>query len=606
MDKGSLLRWLLLGAAIYLFMTYGWPLLNGGQQPGAQSSRQPLAGLRDDATPKERTDEVTCDLEGPRFKVQATSKGAALKHAWMGGEKYKIEKDGKTKPIDLVTTWKQSRLPLRTDLRDLSGSADQVAYNDLDWKLESGTKKECTFVYEDESVSLRKVIAVTSRPFELSVETTVANKSDDKKKHRFTIELDEWRTDEETSGNLGRLAEWATTSEAYTNEVVRYDTTDFEADEFDDPEFTGEKWRRPEGEATWAAVSSSFFSKALFHVDAPSKPNAEMLMEEVWKASEYPDKKKDPNYGYVYRARLNYGVRELGKDASATYKVLAYLGPKEREALAGMGGKSEYQAIELLDLGYFGFIGQYLIKYLYLLFGFVGSWGVAIGIMTITVKVLLFPLSIAQIKSTMGMRKLKPQMDELNEKYKDDATQRGLATQELWRKNGVTNPMLGCLPVMLQMPVWFALYQSLQTAVELYHTSFLWFPDLSAPDAYYTIPVILGLSSVIQQRIMPMQGDAMQQKLMRWMMPAMFTVFMLFLPAGLGIYFLTNTWLSIGQQLGVERYYKSQAKPDEQDESDAESDDEPKQLEETKTKAKSKSKKKTARAADKDAKIDAA
>ena len=177
----------------------------------------------------------------------------------------------------------------------------------------------------------------------------------------------------------------------------------------------------------------------------------------------------------------------------------------------------------------------------------------------------------------MGMRKLKPQMDEINEKYKDDAhPARGWRIQELWRKNNVTNPMLGCLPVLLQMPVWFALYTALQTAVELYHTPFGPFiPDLSSPGLYFIIPIALGLSSLLQQHLMPMQGDAMQQKLMKWMMPGMFTVMMLFLPAGLGIYFLTNTWLGIGQQLAVERYYKSQS-PTEDDKDD-EADDKAKE-----------------------------
>ena len=87
-------------------------------------------------------------------------------------------------------------------------------------------------------------------------------------------------------------------------------------------------------------------------------------------------------------------------------------------------------------------------------------------------------------------------------------------------------------------------------------------PDLSAPGLYYIIPIVLGLSSLLQQHLMPMQGDPMQQKMMKWMMPAMFTVFMLFLPAGLGIYFLTNTWLGIIQQVAVERYYKAKAGPD--------------------------------------------
>jgi len=189
----------------------------------------------------------------------------------------------------------------------------------------------------------------------------------------------------------------------------------------------------------------------------------------------------------------------------------------------------------------------------------VSSWGWAICLLTITVKLLLFPLSIAQIKSTMAMRQLKPEMDAINAKYKDDAQQRGLALQELWRKNKVSNPMLGCLPVLLQMPVWWALYTSLQTAVELYHTPFGPFvPDLSAPGKYFIIPAMLGISSVLQQHMMPMQGDPAQQRMMKWMMPTIFTVMMLFLPAGLGIYFLTNTWLGILQQFSVERYFKTQ------------------------------------------------
>ena len=259
-----------------------------------------------------------------------------------------------------------------------------------------------------------------------------------------------------------------------------------------------------------------------------------------------------------------------------SYKNLAYVGPKERAVLATVGGGA-YETGELLDLGIFGVIGKLLIQYLYILYGLVGTWGWAICLMTITVKVVLFPLSITQIKSSYAMRKLKPEMDEINEKYKDDATQRGLAMQELWRKKNVTNPMLGCLPVVLQMPVWFALYQALQTAVELYHVPFGPFiPDLSSPGLYFIIPILLGGSSFLQQRIMPMQGDATQQKLMRWMMPAIFTVMMLFLPAGLGIYFLTNTWLGIGQQLGVERYYRMREERDGEgaDDDDAESDDE--------------------------------
>jgi YidC/Oxa1 family membrane protein insertase len=270
-----------------------------------------------------------------------------------------------------------------------------------------------------------------------------------------------------------------------------------------------------------------------------------------------PRNVKDPAYGFLFRSRLLYPGQELATGASARYRVLAFLGPKEREVLSAIDGGG-HDGAELLDLGMFGSIGKVLIQYLYLLYAFVKSWGWAICLLTITVRLLLFPLSITQIKSAMAMRQLKPQMDELSKKYKDDPQQKGLALQELFRKNKVTNPALGCLPVLLQMPVWFALYQALNTAVELYHVPFGPFiPDLSAPGKYFIIPVLLGASSFLQMRLMPAQGDPMQQKMMQYMMPAIFTVFMLFLPAGLGIYFMTNTWLGIGQQLAVEKYYRS-------------------------------------------------
>jgi YidC/Oxa1 family membrane protein insertase len=151
------------------------------------------------------------------------------------------------------------------------------------------------------------------------------------------------------------------------------------------------------------------------------------------------------------------------------------------------------------------------------------------------------------------MRKLKPEVDSLNAKFKEDPQAKNLAMMELWKKNGV-NPFGGCLPQLVQMPVWFAMYTTLQTAVEMYHVKFLWFPDLSSPDPYYILPLLLGVFMIVQQRIVPQQGmDPMQQKLMMWMMPIIFTVMMLFLPAALGVYMLTNSILGIVQQLVVEQ-----------------------------------------------------
>jgi YidC/Oxa1 family membrane protein insertase len=191
--------------------------------------------------------------------------------------------------------------------------------------------------------------------------------------------------------------------------------------------------------------------------------------------------------------------------------------------------------------------------------GVVPNWGVAIIVLTLTARVLLFPLSWPSIRNMVRMRELKPEMDALNDKFKDDPQAKGLAQMELWRKHNV-NPLKGCLPQLASMPVWLALYTTLQTAVELYNIPFLWFPDLSDSDPYFILPLVIGGTYFLQQKLMPMQGgDPAQQKMMLYFMPAMFTVFMLFLPAGLGVYMFTNSVLAIVQQTVVERQVKKKS-----------------------------------------------
>jgi YidC/Oxa1 family membrane protein insertase len=145
-------------------------------------------------------------------------------------------------------------------------------------------------------------------------------------------------------------------------------------------------------------------------------------------------------------------------------------------------------------------------------------------------------------------RALKPEIDKINELYKDDREKKGAAMMELWRKHKV-NPLGGCLPVLLQMPIFFALYQTLSTSIELYHAPFvLWWTDLSSPDPYYVLPIALGALMFIQQKLTPVQMDAAQAKVMLYAMPLMMTFFMLLLPTGLCLYMVTSSAVGITQQ----------------------------------------------------------
>ncbi|WP_050436215.1 membrane protein insertase YidC [Chondromyces crocatus] len=551
MERSNLLKWLFIGLAVLLFIQFG-PKLFGEEQV----ERQPLGSLRDDTQAPERAAEEMCVIEGEGFKAELSSRGGSLRHFWLTLPKYQIVKEQDQKlPLDLVSTTLESRSPLRTDLRLLADAPQQqVEFHDLDWKLAAQDGKSCTFTHADANSDLTKVVAATGKSYELEVTLSVKNLSAEKRKHRLTVEQTAYHTQSETTGSfLQPTTEWATETIASTNERTdRQLPTDFEPKDFEDKEFTSEKWRRTPGDAQFAAVSSSYFSKIVIPIEGP-RPAAETQIEEIWDSRKYRKQASDPNHGYVYRARLAYPETEIEPQGTTTYKLVAYAGPKERELLGTLG----HNTTEVINLGWFSPIAKVLVSYLYVLHRAVGSWGWAIVLLTMTVRMLLFPLSLQQIKSAAAMRKLKPEMDSLNEKYKDDAAQRAVALQELWRKNKVANPLVGCFPLLLQMPVWFALYTALQTAVELYHTPFGPFiRDLASRDPYFVIPVVLGASSFIQQKLMPPQGDPAQQKMMLYMMPAVFTAMMLFLPAGLGVYMLTNTWLGIGQQVLVERYLK--------------------------------------------------
>ena len=175
------------------------------------------------------------------------------------------------------------------------------------------------------------------------------------------------------------------------------------------------------------------------------------------------------------------------------------------------------------------------------------NWGIAIVLLTVLVKLVMLPLTHWSTVSMRRMSALKPLMDEINEKYKDDKQRKNQAIMELYKTHKV-NPLGGCFPILVQMPIWIALYRMLGASAELYHVSFLYLPDLTAKDPYYILPAILGLSMFVQQKMTPTTVDSAQAKVMLYGMPIMFTVFMLFLPSGLNLYIFVNTILSIAQQ----------------------------------------------------------
>jgi YidC/Oxa1 family membrane protein insertase len=182
----------------------------------------------------------------------------------------------------------------------------------------------------------------------------------------------------------------------------------------------------------------------------------------------------------------------------------------------------------------------------------VSNWGIAIILLTILVKAVFYPLSAASYRSMARMKEVAPKMQKLKEQYGDDRQRLHQAMMDLYKKEKI-NPLGGCLPVVIQIPVFIALYWVLLASVELRHAPFaLWIQDLSAKDPYFVLPIVMGITMVIQMRLNPAPPDPIQARVMQ-IMPFVFTVFFLFFPAGLVLYWLINNVLSITQQWYITR-----------------------------------------------------
>ena len=243
-----------------------------------------------------------------------------------------------------------------------------------------------------------------------------------------------------------------------------------------------------------------------------------------------------------------------GQVASVDYSI--YYGPKDLDILKMQGNRLE----EVIDYGWFGPIAKPLIYSLKYLYKYTGNYGLAIIIITFILKLLFFPLTHKSYKSMKDMQKLQPKMTELKEKFKNDRDGMNKAVMELYKTHKV-NPMGGCLPMIVQIPVFFGLYRALMYSIELRHAPFyLWITDLSAKDPYYVTPIVMGVTMFIQQQLNPTPPDPMQARVMK-LLPIIFTFFFLWFPAGLVLYWVVNNILSIAQQWYITRQIEAGAKP---------------------------------------------
>ena len=247
------------------------------------------------------------------------------------------------------------------------------------------------------------------------------------------------------------------------------------------------------------------------------------------------------------------GVRMPNKTIAngdeASFKATLWVGPKLQDQMAATAPNLDL----VVDYGWLWFIAKPLHTLLSFIQGFVSNWGVAIIILTFIVRGAMYPLTKAQYTSMAKMRMLQPKLTAMRERIGDDRQRMSQEMMELYKKEKV-NPLGGCLPILLQMPIFISLYWALMESVELRHSPFFgWITDLSAQDPYYILPLLMGASMFLIQKMSPTTvTDPMQQKIMTFM-PVMFTFFFLFFPSGLVLYWLVSNIVTLIQQTLIYR-----------------------------------------------------
>jgi YidC/Oxa1 family membrane protein insertase len=316
----------------------------------------------------------------------------------------------------------------------------------------------------------------------------------------------------------------------FTGAAVYTDESKFTKVDFEDMDKGKVKYPR-KAEDGWAAIVQHYFVAAWLPPQGIPR--------------EYFTKARGNN---LYAVGSILPVDPIVPGAVGTIGARLYAGPQDQGAMAAAASGLELT----VDYGWLTVIAAPLFWLLSAIHERVGNWGVAIILLTVIIKLIFYPLSAASYKSMAKMRVLAPKLQSLKETYGDDRQRMQQAMMELYKTEKI-NPLGGCLPILVQIPVFIALYWVLMASVELRNAPFiLWIDDLSAKDPFYVLPILMGLSMIVQSWLSPTPPDPVQAKIMK-IMPVVFSVFFFFFPAGLVLYWLVNNILSILQQWRITR-----------------------------------------------------
>ncbi len=503
----------------------------GQPAPGAAGTPPAAAGTVSPAAPVVRGAEQLFTFTYPDVEATFSSYDGALKHWKLLGDQFHVP-GNESVPEDLVRIG-EGLHPFT--VRFAEGSTYGIPAGS-EWKGEKTGDREMSFSWESPDLKVVKRFRLVPEHYllELEVDYQVLKGP---AKQSLVVSLYSMQDPREAKkgGWTSLPREW---------KAACYVDGDLETHS---GKALAERLRSERGEVKWAGFIHSYFLAAAAPRDARDQ-NIECLGYEP--------------QGTAGKVRGGMGMdivfpqRDLAENNTlrGQAKLAAYYGPKYLDKLEGSAGVVQFDPgfDEAVDLGFWGFIAGPMLWILQRFHGLAGSWGIAIILLTILVKLATLYWTHKSMKSMKAMAKLRPKLDEIRKKHANDKQKQQVETMNLFKAHGV-NPLAGCLPILLQMPIWFALYRALSVAAELYQAEFLWFADLTQPDPYFILPVFMTVTMLIQGKLTPQTATGMQQKILTYGMPLMFGGFSLFFPAGLTLYISTNTVLTLLHHLYMRR-----------------------------------------------------
>ena len=531
MEKRAFLAVILSIAVFYLFTMVFGPG-RGHVLPPAAPSAPPVTSGAAKASPPAQSVEPVQTQTAPTVAAQKdvivetglytavfSSRGGGLKSMTL--KKYREENTPGAKPVVLGIHADPAVFDFSTRATGFNLPDSVVYASDADAVKVSGSEsRQLTFNYvSGQGFTVRKVYSFSGDSYGIKLETQVFNNS--------------------TAPLVGMVQQVMTYPAEHKVKNSRLDTSGFylytdnslKSDKAKDVAAASKKYDK---NVQWAGFADKYFLSAVLSdknsiASVELKKNTDGFLESIVSSPQI--------------------VVNPGQSATVAYRL--FVGPKDIDVLKAQGDS----LVQSLDLGWFSAIAKPLLYTLKFFHRYVGNYGVAIIIITVILKALFFPLTHKSYKSMKGMQKIQPEMNKIREKYKNDRDAMNKAVMELYREHKV-NPLGGCLPMVVQIPVFFALYKALMFSIELRHAPFfLWITDLSDKDPYYVTPVIMGISMFIQQKMTPSQMDPVQQKMML-ALPVVFTFMFLKFPSGLVLYWLVNNILTISQQMYINKQVK--------------------------------------------------